>query len=112
MRWRTRESGHIRFVRHFVGSAPGILASFAVAYAANGVVPNRPLTLAMICPPLRETLASLCDDNVPALLDHLKATFKAHYDTEGKWQTRPFEGEADMLAERTAAGFGLYIATT
>lgn len=94
-----------------VDSAPGILDSFAGAFAANGVVPNRPLTPALIGPPLRETLASLCDDNDPALLDRLTAAFKAHYDTEGYRQTRPFDGVADMLAGLACAGLGLHIAT-
>lgn len=94
-----------------VDSAPGILASFAGAFAACGVAPNRPLTPALIGPPLRETLALLCDGVDPDLLDRLTAAFKAHYDTEGYRQTRPFEGVTDMLAGLASAGLGLHIAT-
>jgi phosphoglycolate phosphatase len=94
-----------------VDSAPGILASFAGVFAAHGVAPNRPLTPTLIGPPLRETLASLCDGDDPALLDRLTAAFKAHYDTEGYRQTRPFDGVADMLAGLATAGLGLHIAT-
>lgn len=94
-----------------VDSAPGILASFAGAFSDYGVAPNRPLTPALIGPPLRETMAYLCDGDDPALLDRLTAAFKAHYDTEGYRQTRPFEGVDDMLSGLDNAGLGLYIAT-
>lgn len=94
-----------------VNSAPGILASFAGAFAENGVMPNRPLTPDLIGPPLRATLAGLCDDPEPAMLDRLTATFKAHYDMEGYRQTLPFAGVADMLAGLATAGLTLHIAT-
>ncbi len=94
-----------------VDSAPGILASFASAFAAYGVAPNQPLTPHLIGPPLRETLASLCDSDDPALLDRLTAAFKAHYDTEGYRQTQPYDGIAEMVSELAATGLGLHIAT-
>lgn len=94
-----------------VDSAPGILASFAGAFAACGVAPNRPLTPDLIGPPLRETLAGLCGEPAPALLDWLTAAFKAHYDTEGYRQTRPFDGVLGMLDALAAAGLVLHIAT-
>lgn len=94
-----------------VDSSPGILASFTGAFAACDLAPNQPLTPALIGPPLRETLAGLCDDADPALLDRLTSAFKAHYDTAGYRQTTPFDGVAAMLEQLADAGLALHVAT-
>ena len=95
-----------------VDSAPGILASLEQAFANCGIRPNAPLTSTLIGPPLRETLARLCDRACDgATLDRLTAAFKGHYDSVGYWETQPFDGVTPMLHALADAGVVLHIAT-
>jgi phosphoglycolate phosphatase len=94
-----------------VDSSSGILTSLAFAFREVGLQPSQALTPALIGPPLRETLLSLCPtpDNTP--LDELIALFKQHYDTEGFLQTHPFPGIAEMLHGLSFGGMTMHIAT-
>lgn len=92
-----------------VDSAHGILASFAAAFEAVGLQPQRALDHSIIGPPLELTLRYLaCSDN-PALLARLAAAFKVHYDSQGYKLTRVFPGIPDLLEE--LASRQLFIAT-
>lgn len=94
-----------------IDSAPGILAAFAGALDACGLASQQPLTVALIGPPLMETLAKLAGTSDSSVLQPLAEAFKASYDETGYRQTLVFAGVDEMLAELSAHGYTLHIAT-
>lgn len=94
-----------------VDSSPGILASLSSAFHETGLKPSRPLTAALIGPPLRDTLVDLCECDEQAPLEQLIDSFKAHYDNIGYLQTHPFSGINDMLHALADKGIPMHIAT-
>lgn len=94
-----------------IDSAPGILAAFAGAFDTCGLAPQRPLTAALIGPPLMETLATLAGTSDLLILQPLVEAFKASYDETGYRQTLVFAGVGEMLAKLSAHGYQLHIAT-
>lgn len=94
-----------------VESAPGILASFDVAFQACNIQPVRALTKEIIGPPLRETIESLTENLPSAQIDHLVSIFKKHYDTDGCKQTHAFLGITNLLRYLSEKNIALFIAT-
>lgn len=94
-----------------IDSAPGILAAFKGAFEACRIAPQQLLTAAIIGPPLMETLAKLAGTNDLPVLQPLADAFKAIYDETGYRQTMVFAGVDEMLAELSARGYTLHIAT-
>lgn len=95
-----------------VDSAPSILESFRLAFAACGLVPALPLDARLIGPPLRPTLAKLlgaeADD---ATLDRLAAAFRVAYDGGGWRATVAYPGLCAAIPALAAAGRRLFIVT-
>lgn len=94
-----------------IDSASGILAAFEGAFEACGLAPQQSLTAAIIGPPLMETLAKLAGTDDLPVLQPLAEAFKANYDEHGYRLTTIFPGVGEMLAELTARGYQLHIAT-
>lgn len=94
-----------------VDSSESILACFTAALATHGIVPQVPLTAAIIGPPLRATLSHLAGTQEATLIEHLAATFMAHYDDEGYKATRSYPGIPEMLERYVSSGIALHLAT-
>ena len=94
-----------------IDSAPAILASYRQAFAAAGRTPAIPVDASIVGPPLTETLQLLSGSRDPVLITELALQFKASYDTTGYRRTTAYDGVGDMLAQLTAAGRSLSIAT-
>jgi phosphoglycolate phosphatase len=94
-----------------IDSSPSILDAFATAFEACGHEPARPLTPAIIGPPLMATLEILSGSKDPLLLNALAAAFKERYDREGHLSTLVFPGIDEMLQGLVNAGIDLSIAT-
>jgi len=90
-------------------SAPGILAALRHAFQVTGLPPMDPETERHVLgPPFYESLPPLIG-NVP-LADVIQA-YRGHYQ-ESMYDTLVFDGVADTLAELTARGTRLAIATS
>jgi len=94
-----------------IDSAPAILASFRDAFAQTGMAPVCAIDESVIGPPLTETLQLLSGSTDPALVARLAEAFKASYDSTGYQATAAYAGVGTLLAELTAAGRRLSIAT-
>lgn len=94
-----------------VDSAPGILATFALAFEACHRTPVVPLETGLIGPPLRDVLARLAGTPDPVVLDDLASAFKAAYDSTGCLKTLPFAGVDTMLRALKAQGRRVFVAT-
>jgi len=94
-----------------IDSAPSILVSMQAAFEQAGITPSRPLTPALIGPPLAQTLRSVLPDTKAHALPSLIEGFKRHYDTAGYKQARVYPGVQDMLHALSQMQVSLYIAT-
>lgn len=94
-----------------IDSSNSILAGFAGAFAAEGLIPAIELSPEIIGPPLKETLSILAGSGDGALIDRLAGHFKAHYDTVGYRETIVFAGIPEMLKALAGQGLPLHIAT-
>ncbi len=94
-----------------IDSAPAILASFREAFARTGFTPVRSIDESIIGPPLVETLKLLSGSDDFDVIAGLSDAFKDSYDTEGYKATAAFAGVGEMLADLSAAGMSLSIAT-
>ncbi len=91
-------------------SAPGIVASFRHALAAVGAAePAGDLTTLLVGPPMHRTLAAL---GLGDRADAAMAAYRADYTARGWAMNRPFDGIADLLADLSAAGVRLAVATS
>jgi phosphoglycolate phosphatase len=94
-----------------VDSAPGILASYQLAFNQCGLQPKVPLESSLIGPPMRETMALVAGVSDHTTLEKLIASFKEAYDGEGCLQTPAFEGVESMMQALKSRGIQLFIAT-
>lgn len=94
-----------------IDSGPGILAAFAGAFQACQRELQHPLSNAIIGPPLQATLGKLAGTNEPTVLQPLLEAFKANYDEQSYRLTTIFPGVNEMLADLSAQGYALHIAT-
>jgi len=94
-----------------IDSAPGILAGFEQAFAAQGLTPVCPLEKGIVGPPLMETLALLLGNNDAEPMAALAEAFKAAYDSSAYRMTESFDGVEALLQALQDAGYGLFIAT-
>jgi phosphoglycolate phosphatase len=94
-----------------IDSAPSILACFTAVLAEHRIEPVRPLTEALIGPPLRETLRQLSGVEDGRRLEAMIEAFKRHYDGGGYKASRVFPGVDNMLRELSTSGLSLHIAT-
>ncbi len=94
-----------------IDSTPGILGSFTHAFATCSLQSVVPLSPSVIGPPLRDTLRYLAGIDDHQVLDQLTTAFKAHYDSAGYLETKPFPGIEAMLVALVDAGLDLHIAT-
>ena len=94
-----------------VESSSGILAAFRMAFNDRALLPQQPLTTAVIGPPLMETLVKLAGTDDPAVVGPLVTAFKQNYDNGGYRLTTIFVGVEEMLFELMKNGYRLHIAT-
>ena len=94
-----------------VDSSDGVLLSFRSAFSATGLDPVRPVTSAIIGPPLKDTLSVLAGTEDEDTLRALVSEFKTTYDSHCYKRTVPFTGVDEMLRELVGCGHPLYIAT-
>ena len=94
-----------------IDSAPGILQGFIAAFASCGITPRRPWSIALIGPPLLQTIAQQCDSKDPALLDRLVVAFKDYYDSEGFRLSTPYSGVHRLLKRLRDEKIRIFIAT-
>lgn len=94
-----------------IDSGPAILASLDAALRAHDVKPVRPLTRAVIGPPLHATLRTLSGIADGELIETLAAEFRSRYDTEGLYATAAYPGVAELLRTYVNAGTRLHLAT-
>ena len=90
-------------------SAPGILASLRHAFADVGVPePDEATMRSLLGPPFYEALPPLFGaDRVPAIIE----AYRTYYDT-AMFDTRVYDGMADVLADLRARGVTLAVATS
>ncbi|HLY33886.1 MAG TPA: HAD hydrolase-like protein [Jatrophihabitantaceae bacterium] len=91
-------------------SERGILAALRYAFAANGLDPLPPdVERAILGPPFYESLPPLIGD-VPlaAVID----AYRSHYGDAGMFDTRVFDGVAELLAALRTRGTTLAVATS
>lgn len=92
-------------------SAPGILASLAHAFRANRVPPlDEQTARSLLGPPFAQTFPALLggDELVPAVI----ASYRAHYGAVGMYDTAPYPGIPELLAELVSSGVRLAVATS
>jgi phosphoglycolate phosphatase len=92
-------------------SAPGILASLRYALAANGVEPLDAHTEREILgPPFYESLPPLIggEEKLPAVL----RAYREKYGEDGMFDTRPYDGMADVLDYLAGCDVVLAVATS
>jgi len=94
-----------------IDSAPSILESYRLAFAACAVPPRMALDAHLIGPPLRQTLALIAGSDEAATLDRLAAAFRQAYDSAGYKATRPYAALQATLAALRSAGHRLFIVT-
>jgi len=94
-----------------IDSAPSILRSLEVVFAAAHQTPSRPFSVDLIGPPLGETVRGLLTPQDERRADALIEAFKQEYDKTGYRLTRVYDGVPAMLQSLTEAGFTLAIAT-
>lgn len=95
-----------------IDSAASILASMQAAFDQAGITPARPLTPALIGPPLAQTLRALLPDtDAVQVLPDLVEGFKRHYDASGYQKSQVYPGVQDMLQALGRMPVRLHIAT-
>jgi phosphoglycolate phosphatase len=91
-------------------SAHGILASLRHAFDVNGLPRLDPLVeRALLGPPFYESLPPLIGT---AALSDVIAAYRDHYGAHGMYDTRPFEGIAEVVASLHRNGVRLAVATS
>jgi phosphoglycolate phosphatase len=91
-------------------SQAGIVASYIHAVSAFGQVADETTIRQWIGPPLHEGFAAL---GVPQdQIESAITTYRAYYAETGMYQNQLFAGVAEMLADLTAAGITLGLATS
>ena len=91
-------------------SAPGILSSLRHAFDVNGLPRLDPsVERALLGPPFYESLPPLIGS---AHLDDVIAAYREHYGAIGMFDTRPYPGIEDVLAELHERGVRLAVATS
>jgi phosphoglycolate phosphatase len=94
-----------------IDSLPGILASCRAALRALGYEPNENLDISrMIGPPLEDMMRALLqgDDRI----DEAAAAYRRHYGESGLFESVPYPGIGDALAQIQQAGLRIYLATS
>lgn len=95
-----------------VDSAPSILESFRLAFAACGIEPAVALDARLIGPPLRPTLTRLLGGEADApTLDRLASAFRDAYDGGGWRATVAYPGLEAVIARLADAGRRLFVVT-
>lgn len=94
-----------------VDSLDGIVHSLQQALDKCGQTPARPVTRALIGPPLRRLLEILLPDADAACCDQVAAAFAADYDTEGVIRTPVYPGIEGYLRALRQQGVHLFILT-
>lgn len=92
-------------------SAPGITRSLRAALLAEGLdAPSEAELEHVVGPPFEHVLPLLgvAPDRIWAVIDK----YRARYDHVGVFETAPFDGVDDMLADLRAAGLQLAVATS
>ena len=92
-------------------SAPGIVASARVAYAALGLpAPDEATLRSFVGPPLVGSFRAhgVSDERIAEAVSAYRAEFAAR----GMWDNSVFEGIPDALARLRAAGVTLLVATS
>jgi phosphoglycolate phosphatase len=94
-----------------VNSAPGILSTLNHVVKKHNIRSSGQLSPALIGPPLREMLCGLCGPCEDQDIELIEKTFKAYYDETGVLETTQYSGITEMLADLSAAGHNLFLAT-
>ena len=95
-----------------VDSSSGILAGLHDAFRAVDVVPPDDAVMrAWIGPPVRETLTRELGSHGDAVVRHANAAFREYFDTVGAYESVPFTGIYDALAEVSRMGALMSIVT-
>jgi phosphoglycolate phosphatase len=92
-------------------SAPGILASLDNAFSANGLPPlDEPTARSLLGPPFAQTFPHILGghDLVPQVI----ASYRAHYGAVGMYETAPYRGIPELLAELASNGIRMAVATS
>jgi phosphoglycolate phosphatase len=92
-------------------SAPGILSALRYAFAVNGIAPLDPVTeRSLLGPPFYESLPPLIGgaDQLPSVI----AAYRERYAAGDMYDTRAYDGVADVLTAARAAGVRLGVATS
>jgi len=94
-----------------IDSASSILVGLNAAMKKSGLIPVVPLTLALVGPPLEETLRKLVDDQSNIDFNILLSDFKDYYDSGGFKASVPYPGTQKLLDRLTQLKLTLYLAT-
>jgi phosphoglycolate phosphatase len=96
-----------------IDSQPGILTSCRVALRALGHVPEPSLDLsAIIGPPIDDVMRVLLEPFGDDRVVEAVAAYRADYGRNGLYNSLPYPGIAQALAEMQRSGARLYIATS
>ncbi len=94
-----------------VDSAPDIIECLRLAVAEAGIVSERPLTSALIGPPVSEMLRIWGEGLSDAQITSALAAFRRIYDASELEHTVPYPGITAALGELASAGVCLFVAT-
>jgi phosphoglycolate phosphatase len=94
-----------------VDSLPGIVESARAAISAALPEAEIPELRPVIGPPIATMFARLWPELEPERMARLLAEFRAHYDTEGCLQSKPYPGVGEVLTRLGAAGKKLFVLT-
>jgi phosphoglycolate phosphatase len=92
-------------------SARDILAALEAAVADVGIRSDRPLTRALIGPPVAEMLERWGEPLSGEQRDRIVAAFRRAYDGGSMDATHPYDGAAACVAVLRARGLALHVAT-
>ena len=96
-----------------VDSAPGILSSCRAALRALGHEPKPSLALTgVIGPPIEEIMRALLAPYGDNRITEAVTAYRADYGRNGLYESRPYPGIPQALAEMRQAGAHLYVATS
>jgi phosphoglycolate phosphatase len=96
-----------------VDSQPGILSSCRAALRALGHVPEPELDLsAIIGPPIEDIMRLLLEPYADDRVTEAVAAYRADYGRTGLFDSLPYSGIAQALAEMRQSGARLYLATS
>jgi phosphoglycolate phosphatase len=94
-----------------VDSSESVIESIERAFSICNIKLLKPMSSAIIGPPLIETLKVLSGISDKVILNLLAEKFKENYDSTGFKKTVVFSGINEMLNDLNDNGFQLYIAT-